>query len=166
MFLIFSDYMYFLNITKMKFGRYIVGLISGLTFGMLFAPKKGSQLREELVRKGGQSSHDALMALFNAFRDAGTDAVGEMRKLSENDQIRSALSLSKEKMHEYLSQIEEGGYDVAAKAQEKVEEFSDLATSVGTKFKSRAVRKHKAVMSALKTRVKRKSVSKKKAAKK
>lgn len=150
----------------MKFGRYIIGLISGLTFGMLFAPKKGSQLREELIKKGGESSQDALMALFNAFRDAGTDAVGEMRKLSENDQIRSALSLSKDKMHEYLSQIEEGGYDVASKAQEKVEQFTDLASSVGSRFKSRAVRKHKAIITSLKTRAKRKTRAKKSTPKK
>jgi len=141
----------------MKLGRYMVGLLSGLTFGMLFAPKKGSQLRQELAKKGGESGHEALMALFNAFRDAGTDAVSEMKKLSENDQIRSALSLSKEKMHEYLSQIEKTGYDVAAQAQEKVEQFTDMASSVGSKFKKRAVSEEKEVVGKIKKRVTRKA---------
>jgi len=150
----------------MKLGRYIVGLLSGLTFGMLFAPKKGSVLREELLRKGSESGHEALIVLFNAFRDAGTDAASEMKKLSENEQLRSALSMSKEKMHEYLSQLEEGGYNVAAQAQEKVEHFADMAASVGHKFRSRAVRKEKAVIGGLKTRVKRKARSVKSVTKK
>jgi gas vesicle protein len=141
----------------MKLGRYMIGLLSGLTFGMLFAPKKGSLLREELTKKGGESGHEALMALFNAFRDAGTDAVSEMKKLSENDQLRAALSMSKEKMHEYLSQLEESGYGVAAQAQEKMEQFTDMAAAVGNKFKSRAVRKEKTVIGKLKTKVKRKA---------
>jgi len=153
----------------MKLGRYVVGLISGLTFGMLFAPKKGKKLRDELVRKGGESGHDALMALFNAFKDAGTDAVSEMKKLSENEQLQSALNMSKGKMREYLSSIEDKGYDFAATAQDKVEEFSDMAVEVGTKFKKRAMKKKAAVKKAVKSRVrkaapKKRTVAKKKAA--
>ena len=147
----------------MKIGRYVVGLLSGLTFGMLFAPKKGSQLRAELVRKGGESGQEALLALFNAFRDAGADAVGEMKKLTENEQLRSALSMSKEKMQEYLSHLEEGGYEVAAQAQEKVDQFAEMATAFGSKFKSRAVRKEASVVRSVKNRIKsgKKSISRK-----
>lgn len=137
----------------MKIGRYLVGLVSGLTFGMLFAPKKGSQLRAELMKKGGESGQDAVLALFNAFRDAGADAVGEMKKLTENEQLRSALNMSKEKMHEYLSQIEDSGYDVAAQAQEKVEQLTEMAAAFGTKFKNRALRKEGAVARNIKRRV-------------
>lgn len=138
----------------MKLGRYVIGLLSGLTFGMLFAPKKGAKLREELMRKRGESGgHDALMVLFNAFKDAGTDAVSEMKKLSENEQLRSALNMSKEKMHEYLSGLEESGYDIAARAQEKIEEFSDMAVTAGAKFKKRAVKKQGSIKKAVKNRV-------------
>ena len=139
----------------MKFGRYIIGLLSGLTFGILFAPKKGKKLREELTRKGSESGQEALAALFNAFKDAGADAVTEMKKLSESEQLQSALSMSKEKMREYLSQLEESGYDVAARAQEKVEKLSDMAVAVTSNFKKRAVRKRKAVTNKVKKRVKK-----------
>ena len=138
----------------MKLGRYIVGLVSGLTFGMLFAPKKGKKLREELMKKGGESGQEALMVLFNAFKDAGVDAVSEMKKLSENEQLRSALNMSKDRMHEYLSNLEETGYDLAAQAQEKVEEFSDMAVQMGTKFKKRAVQERATVTRAVKDRIK------------
>lgn len=159
----------------MKLGRYIVGLISGLTFGMLFAPKKGKKLREEIFKKGGESGQEALLTLYKAFKDAGVDAVGEMKKLSESEQLQSALSMSKEKMRDYLSEIEEGGYDIAARAQEKVEEFSDMAVAAGTKFKKRAVKKAKRTVksrpkavkrSPAKKVLKKRATSKKKAASK
>lgn len=153
----------------MKLGRYIVGLISGLTFGMLFAPKKGKKLREEILKKGSTSGQEALSALFTAFRDAGTDAVGEMRKLSENEQIRAALNMSKDKMNEYLAQIEDKGYGVAASAQEKLEEISDFAVKNASAFKQRTLkrrvrpvkRKAKAVVSKAKKAVAKKTVAKK-----
>ena len=139
----------------MKLGRYIVGLISGLTFGMLFAPKRGKKLREELLKKGEGSGQDALMALFNAFRDAGADAAMEMKKLADNEQVQSALSMSKEKMREYLSELEEGGSEMAAKCHERMEKFSDMAASASTAFKKRAVRKKKTVKRAVKSRAKK-----------
>lgn len=46
----------------MKLGRYIIGLLSGLTFGMLFAPKKGKELRKELMKKRKAQTH-ALLAM-------------------------------------------------------------------------------------------------------
>jgi len=152
----------------MKLGRYVVGLISGLTFGMLFAPKKGKKLRDELVKKGGESGHEALMTLFNAFRDAGTDAVSEMRKLSESEQLQSALSMSKDKMREYLSELEDGGYDIATRAQEKIDDISDIAVAAGSKFKKRAVKKKAVIKKTVKARVKavKKAVAKKAPAKK
>ncbi len=137
----------------MKIGRYIVGLISGLTFGMLFAPKKGKKLRDELISKKGGSGHEALMVLYKAFKDAGIDAASEMKRLSENEQLQSVLDMSKDKMRAYLAEVEESGYDLAARAQEKVDEFADVATEIGSDFKKRAVKKRAAVKKAVGKRV-------------
>ena len=134
----------------MKIGRYIVGLLSGLTFGMLFAPKKGKKLRTELFQKGSKSGQDALGVLANAFKDAGMDAVEEMKKITDNEQLAAALSMSKEKMREYLSQLEETGYDVAERAQEKMEEFTEMAGKTASAFKKRAVTKKKAAVRTVK----------------
>ncbi len=139
----------------MKLGRYIVGLISGLTFGMLFAPKKGKKLRDELAKVGEGSGQEALMALFNAFKDAGADAATEMKKLSESEQLQSALNMSKDKMRDYLSELEEHGSDMAACCQDKMEEFSDVAAAASSAFKKRAVRKKKVVTKAVNRRTKK-----------
>jgi len=152
-----------------------VGLISGLTFGMLFAPTEGKKLRKELKKGAGKSGSEALATLVDAFKDAGTEAMDEMKKLSESEQMQAALSMSKDKMREYLSNLEETGYDIAARAQEKLEELSDAAQETGKSFKKRAVRKQGVVKKVLKKKVakvkkevsaKVTSVSKKKPAKK
>lgn len=129
----------------MKIGRYIIGLISGLTFGMLFAPKKGKSLREQLIKDGGESGQRALMTLFDAFKDAGLDAFGEMKKLSESKEIQSALNMSKDRMHNFLDDIEDVGYDFRSLAQDKIDEFSDIAVSVGSKIRKGVLKKGKKI---------------------
>jgi gas vesicle protein len=111
----------------MKIGRYIVGLISGVTFGMLFAPRKGTELRKELFDKGSESGAEGLKVLGGAFRDAGDDVMKELKGLSENEQIAAFLDMSHEKMKGFLEAAEEKGYDVAAVVQEKLETFTEMA---------------------------------------
>ena len=98
----------------MKLGRYIIGLISGLTFGMLFAPKKGEELRKELMKKGSKSGADGLKTLGEAFKGAGEEAWGELKSLGEHEQVAALLELSQEKMRAFLDTAEEKGYDVAS----------------------------------------------------
>ncbi|MBU0728072.1 YtxH domain-containing protein, partial [Patescibacteria group bacterium] len=67
----------------MKIGRYIIGLVSGLTFGMLFAPKKGKALRDSIIKKSSESGTEGLKELGNAFLEAGGEAWDEIKNLSE-----------------------------------------------------------------------------------
>ena len=116
----------------MKLGKYIVGLLSGLTFGMLFAPKKGKELRRELAKKTSGSDpyascHEGAKVLGKAFKDAGEEAWEELRTLGENEQVAALVELSQEKMKEFLDTAEEKGYDVASYVQERLEGLASLA---------------------------------------
>jgi gas vesicle protein len=119
----------------MKIGRYLIGLISGLTFGMLFAPKQGKKLRKELSESGSIANGEALKILANSFHDAGKDVAGELKKIKESEQVNAALNISKERMQEYLKNIEDTGYEVAAAAQEKLEQISEMASDKFMDFK-------------------------------
>jgi gas vesicle protein len=125
----------------MKLGRYIVGLISGLTFGMLFAPKKGKDLRRDIIKKGSSSGQEGLKTLGGAFMDAGEEVLSELKNLSENEQVAAMLEMSKEKLGEYLSFIEGRGYDVAGIAQKKLEEIAVFATDKARQLEKRAAEK-------------------------
>ncbi len=133
---------------------------------MLFAPKKGKKLRSELRKKGGQSGHEALAVLVEAFKDAGSDAVSEAKRLSESEQIGAAINSSKTKIKDYLSQLEQSGYDIAERAQEKFEEISDRTAKASSAFKKRSVvKKKRTVKRAKKTGTKASGTVKKKSLK-
>jgi len=121
----------------MKIGRYIVGLLSGLTFGMLFAPKKGEQLRKDICKKSSQSGTEGLKVLGEAFMQAGGEAWDEIKNLSEHEQVAAVMDASKAKLKEYLSMLEDKGYDSAATAQQKLEELADFAMSKANQFKEK-----------------------------
>ena len=133
----------------MRLGKYIAGAISGLTFGLLFAPKKGEDLRDEIMKKGKKSKQEGFSVLVEAFKEAGIEALDEARKVSENDTVEAAIGHSKEKMKEYFSQIEKTGYDIAARAKEKMEELQDAAMDTSDYFKKSAVKKAKAVQKSV-----------------
>ena len=101
----------------MKLARYIIGLASGLTFGMLFAPKRGKDLRKELMSKKSddpaETCHEGFKVLGGAFKEAGEDAWSEIKSLGEHEQVAALLELSQEKMRAFLDHAEEKGYDVA-----------------------------------------------------
>jgi len=132
----------------MKIGRYLVGLVSGLTFGMLFATKKGKDLRKEIFEKGSDSHVEGLRALGNAFKSAGAEAIAELKKVSEHEDIAALLEVSQDKMRNFLDSAQEHGYDVAGYVQEKLESLASMAKEkVGDakagaeQFQRRAVRK-------------------------
>lgn len=133
----------------MKLGKYIAGALSGLTFGLLFAPKKGQDLRKEMKNKASKSKHDALSVLIDAFKEAGTEALDEAKHLSELESIESAIGNSKQKMKEYFAQIEKTGYDIAARAKDKLDELHHIAADASVNFKKTAVKNARVVKKAV-----------------
>ncbi len=132
----------------MKIGRYLIGLASGLTFGMLFATKKGKDLRKEIFEKGSDNHMEGLKVLGNAFKGAGAEAIAELRKVSEHEDIAALLEVSQEKMRSFLDAAQDRGYDVAGYVQEKLESLAAMAKEKmgdakegADQFKKRAVRK-------------------------
>lgn len=123
----------------MKIGRYIIGLLSGLTFGMLFAPKKGEELRKDICKKSSQSGAEGLKVLGEAFLQAGGEAWDEIKDLSEHEQVAAVMDASKAKLKEYLSALEDKGYDAASIAQQKLEELAEFAKSKADQFKEKMV---------------------------
>lgn len=111
----------------MRIGRYVIGLLSGLTFGMLFAPKRGKELRREIFEKGSESGMEGLKALGNAFKGAGEEAVRELKNFSEHKDVAELLDISKEKMRMFLDDAKDRGYDVAAYVQDKLEDLAGMA---------------------------------------
>lgn len=144
----------------MKLGRYLIGLASGLTFGMLFATKKGKDLRKEIFEKGADSHMEGLKALGNAFKGAGAEAMEELKKVAEHEDIAALLEVSQDRMRHFLDSAQEQGYDVAAYVQDKLDSLAALAKDKASEmkgdahqFQKRAVRKVEEVRSEVAKKV-------------
>ena len=121
----------------MKIGRYVVGLISGLTFGLLFAPKKGSALRKEIASKHKKDDGlESLKVLGGAFKEAGTEIFREFKQLAQHEQVEAALEMSKDKIRTYLDSLDEDNRDVLISAKAKLEELADMAMQKAAKFQA------------------------------
>ncbi|MFH1012583.1 MAG: YtxH domain-containing protein [Candidatus Peregrinibacteria bacterium] len=118
----------------MKLGRILIGLVSGITFGMLFAPKKGKDLRNEILKKSNKSGTDALKALGNAMMDAGAEAYAEFLKLSENEQVQALKDLSREKLDQFVKTAEDHGYEIAGKVKATLEGAGKALTEKAAKI--------------------------------
>lgn len=128
----------------MKIGRYIIGLLSGLTFGMLFAPKKGAELRDDLKKElfkkePKECCEGSLKVLGGAFKGAGEEAWDELKNLSESDQVSAFLALSQDKMRKFLDSAKEKGVNAAADMQDKLEKLTAIAREKAEDFKEKAV---------------------------
>lgn len=119
----------------MKLGKYLIGLISGLLFGMFFAPKKGEDLRKEMKNKWSSSDdyQEGINSLKKAFHSAGKDAWRELKNLKEHEQVSSFLDLSQERMKAFLKAAQDQGGDAMDQVQGRVEM---LATMVHEKLKT------------------------------
>jgi len=105
----------------MKLARFLAGIVSGVTFGVLFAPKQGKKLRKEITQ--GKD----IKALGEAFKNAGVDALEEIKKLSKHEQVEAFLQLSEDKLKEIASNLDEGNSEMIRKAKVKFEEISAFA---------------------------------------
>ena len=104
---------------KRGLGRFIAGLGLGAGLGLLFAPKKGSELREDLKKN--------LDDLVKKIKDIDTDEIkNEFTK--KVDEIKKELEdLDKEKV---ASIAKKKGNELKAKAEELVELAKEKGTPV------------------------------------
>ncbi len=85
--------------------KLLLGLLGGVSLGLLFAPEKGKDLRKKLA-----SSDNALKEFGNAFVLAGKDASTEVQELIDSEEIQELLSKGKVKAEDILAK----GKDLSA----------------------------------------------------
>ena len=130
----------------MKLGRFLTTLGIGALVGMLLAPKKGSELREELKDKGKEtldsakemtvedyqklisetidSIKDSSLAKLNELKDKFDDVV---TKLQDSDQY----SKLKDQVDNVIVQVNDKINDVKEKmSEQEFDDFSDLEDEI------------------------------------
>ncbi len=105
------------EVKKKHYGGFILGALAGATIGLLFAPKKGSELRADLKNK--------LDELIEKAKDIDIQEVREQFNQKVEEIKNELADMDKEKA---LSIVKKKGND----AKKKAEELVALAKEKGT----------------------------------
>lgn len=103
--------------SKKGFGKFVLGAGIGASLALLFAPKKGSELRRDIKRKLDDFMKDVDKIELDDIKEAFTNKVDEIKKELED--------LDKEK-------VEKIAKKKAKELQRKTEDLIDLAKEKGT----------------------------------
>ncbi len=107
-------------------------LAAGFSLGILFAPKKGKELRKSLSESDNK---------FNQFTDvlitAGKDASKEVKKFLAKDDVQNLINKGKTHAGDLLKKLKEGSKDLPKKAQKELSSLVDKAKNAVKKKKKK-----------------------------
>ena len=119
----------------MKFGKFIAGIGIGTVVGMLFAPKKGSELRgdlkeksQELYDKTQNMTKEDVKTLVNNTIEEIKLAIDEFDMEEFKDTTSTKLSEVKEKLEELANSV---------KSSEEYENFKASVTKIKDKIQDK-----------------------------
>ena len=102
---------------KKHYGGFILGALAGATVGLLFAPKKGSELRADLKKKLDELLDQAKQIDVQEVKEQFNKKVEEIKAELADKEKKKALNIAKKK---------------ASEAKKKAEELVVLAKEKGT----------------------------------
>lgn len=104
----------------------IIGLLGGISLGLLFAPEKGKTLREKLAQSDSKIKDFAEALLLG-----GKDASAEVRSFLNSDEVANLLSKGQTSADELLAK----GKQLSSKGQEEVKTlFEKASTEIKKRF--------------------------------
>ncbi len=120
--------------------KLLLGLIAGISAGLLFAPKSGKKLREQL-----KNSDERFVDFGNALLDATKDAGSEVKDLLESDEIKDMLTSGKKSVEDFANVIEEKGSELSKRAQKELDTLVEDAIDTAKKAKTNVKKKAKII---------------------
>lgn len=109
----------------MKLGRFIAGLGIGAVVGMMFAPKKGSELREELKTKGTEAYNNAKDMTKEDVQDLINKTVDDIKRAIDEFDVEEFKATTGQKLGTVKTKLEDLG-----KSVQNSEEYAQFKDSV------------------------------------
>ena len=128
----------------MKLGRFLTTLGIGALVGMLLAPKKGSELREELKDKGKETLDsakktvdefdvddfkDSSLAKLNELKDKFDDVVTKLQGSDQysklKDQVDNVIVQVNDKINEVKEKMSEQEFDDFSDLEDEINDIED-----------------------------------------
>jgi len=106
----------------------LLGILTGAVLGILFAPRKGRDLREQIQREREEGGM-GVEALKEGFIGMGKDMAGTAKKVYDSETVQENLSKAKIKAKEYAEMGREKMNKVAKKTAKKAKKLGRKTTN-------------------------------------
>ena len=110
----------------MKLGRFLTTLGVGAVIGMLFAPKKGSELREDLKEKGKDTLDTAKNMTKEDYQDLINKTIDDVKLAIDEFDVEEFKDTTMVKLNELKTKLEEVANDF-----KDSESYASLKDSLG-----------------------------------
>jgi len=124
--------------------KFLLGVVAGISLGILFAPKEGKKLRKELA-----SSEDKFKTFGKILLSSSRDASEEIKKIISSKEFQSYIKDGKEKANEAIDFLAEKGKKLSLRAQDELNDIIEMAQkeiSVQKKVAKKKIAKAKKVV--------------------
>jgi len=108
--------------------KLLTGLIAGVSLGLLFAPKKGQELRKELSK-----SSDKMGVLGKELLAAGKNVSAEVQKFLDRKDVRELINSGKAEIEDLFHIAKKKGKELSDEAKKELLNLGDMVNKkVGT----------------------------------
>lgn len=104
-----------------KILNFFATLTAGITLGLLFAPKKGKDLRKKLA--------DSVNDFWDNLVEASEDGSIEVKKFIKEHNLEKIVNSGKEKIEEIIEYLKDSSNDLSEKAKKELMILIEKATS-------------------------------------
>ena len=129
---------------KNKGGAFFFGALLGGIFSLLFAPKKGKELRKDLQKSYKEKGWEGNLAVLKKESKVMMDDVSKTaQEIKESPRVKKAVNKGKKQAKTYSKIAEKRLEELESNAKEKVDEVIDEIKAEGKKQVKKVQKKTK-----------------------
>lgn len=121
-------------------GGFLFGILAGTALGILFAPKKGKRLRDEIKREREEGGY-GLESVKDGFVGMGKEMVDSAKEFYGSEEVQEGVNSARERATAMAAEVAEEGKRRVRKAKSVVKSEAGAVASKAKKRVRKATKK-------------------------